>query len=207
MNPPISNSKLNESKRTQILVGARAVFLETGYAAASMERIAKTAGVSKGTLYNYFVSKEELFIALIEEECSKSKAPFNPPTEYSDTPPEVILNLIGKEWLMGLADDNQRAFFRIVLAEVMQFPELGRAIEKSGPEQAIANLSRYLAHLHEQQLLEIANPHLAAEQFFALCDSGIVRKMQLSVAEPTLDTIISHTEQAVQLFIRAHRRT
>src|ERR687886_631072 len=56
------------SKRRQILDGARRVFLAHGFDGASMGEIAKAAGVSKGTLYVYFDSKEALFEALIVEE-------------------------------------------------------------------------------------------------------------------------------------------
>ncbi len=50
-----------------ILDGAMQVFVSHGYAAASMDQIAATAGVSKPTLYNYFKNKEGLFTALIEQ--------------------------------------------------------------------------------------------------------------------------------------------
>src|SRR3954453_17319310 len=57
-------------KRRQIIEGARAVFLAQGFDAASMSDIARKAGVSKGTLYVYFKSKDELFEAITEEQCS-----------------------------------------------------------------------------------------------------------------------------------------
>ena len=49
--------------------GAREMFLAQGFDAASMGEIARSAGVSKGTLYVYFNSKEQLFQAIVEEEC------------------------------------------------------------------------------------------------------------------------------------------
>ena len=55
-------------KRQQIIDGARRVFIDMGFDAASMNDITREAGVSKGTIYVYFASKEELFEALIEEE-------------------------------------------------------------------------------------------------------------------------------------------
>ena len=55
-------------KRQQSIEGARRVFLERGFDAASMNEIARIAGVSKGTLYVYFDSKESLFEALIRQE-------------------------------------------------------------------------------------------------------------------------------------------
>jgi AcrR family transcriptional regulator len=64
-------SREDSAKRRQIIEGARAVFLPQGFDAASMGEIARKAGVSKGTLYVYFKSKEDLFEAIAEEQCSQ----------------------------------------------------------------------------------------------------------------------------------------
>src|SRR5690242_16730812 len=71
MNAMVSEApaSLDSDKRRQILEGARAVFLAQGFDAASMGEIARTAGVSKGTLYVYFDSKETLFQAIVQEQC------------------------------------------------------------------------------------------------------------------------------------------
>ena len=61
----------DNAKRRQIIEGARAVFLAQGFDAASMNDIARKAGVSKGTLYVYFDSKEALFVAITDEQCHK----------------------------------------------------------------------------------------------------------------------------------------
>src|ERR1700760_2145151 len=55
------------SKRRQILDGARKVFMDLGFDGASMGEIARSAGVSKGTLYVYFADKNRLFEAIVEE--------------------------------------------------------------------------------------------------------------------------------------------
>src|SRR5215468_4716735 len=57
-------------KRRQIIDGACRVFLDRGFDAASMGEIARQARVSKGTLYVYFKSKEELFEAIVGEQCN-----------------------------------------------------------------------------------------------------------------------------------------
>src|ERR1700730_12760872 len=67
--PQVSDE--DSAKRRQIVSGARAVFLSQGFDAASMNDIARAAGVSKGTLYVYFKDKEELFQAIVEEQCSQ----------------------------------------------------------------------------------------------------------------------------------------
>src|SRR5476651_2537293 len=58
----------DSSKRRQILYGARKVFMDLGFDGASMGEIARSAGVSKGTLYVYFADKSRLFEAIVEEE-------------------------------------------------------------------------------------------------------------------------------------------
>ena len=66
------------SKRRQILDGARKVFLDLGFDGASMGEIARSAGVSKGTLYVYFADKNRLFEAIVEEEAlEKGEVVFN----------------------------------------------------------------------------------------------------------------------------------
>ena len=64
--PRNDDSREDNAKRRQILDGARRAFLANGFDAASMNEIARAAGVSKGTLYVYFKSKEELFEAIVE---------------------------------------------------------------------------------------------------------------------------------------------
>ena len=66
------------SKRRQILNGARKVFMDLGFDGASMGEIARSAGVSKGTLYVYFADKSRLFEAIVEEEAlEKGQVEFN----------------------------------------------------------------------------------------------------------------------------------
>src|SRR5690348_6526583 len=79
------------SKRRQILDGARKVFMELGFDGASMGEIARSAGVSKGTLYVYFADKSSLFEAIVEEEkIEQGKTAFNfdPDRDLDTTLPE-----------------------------------------------------------------------------------------------------------------------
>ena len=58
-----------DSRRLTILTEARELFLKAGFSAASMSDIAARAGGSKGTLYNYYASKHELFTEVVRTEC------------------------------------------------------------------------------------------------------------------------------------------
>jgi len=67
MTPPQSLAPRQRKKRRRILETASRVFAERDYHAVTMEEIAQRSGVGKGTLYRYFDSKEDLFIALMDE--------------------------------------------------------------------------------------------------------------------------------------------
>src|SRR5215203_1413969 len=68
----------DSSKRRQILDGARKVFMDLGFDGASMNEIARAAGVSKGALYVYFADKSRLFEAIVEDEAlEKGKIAYN----------------------------------------------------------------------------------------------------------------------------------
>ena len=82
------------SKRRQILEGARKVFLDLGFDGASMGEIARAAGVSKGTLYVYFKDKEQLFEAIVMQECeAQAEGIFD--LDPADHDVETVLTRLG----------------------------------------------------------------------------------------------------------------
>src|ERR1700681_2622268 len=84
----------DSSKRRQIVEGARQVFMAQGFDAASMGEIARAAGVSKGTLYVYFKHKEELFEAIVGQQCrAQAEQIFNLDPQDHDV--EAVLTRLG----------------------------------------------------------------------------------------------------------------
>jgi AcrR family transcriptional regulator len=69
---PVRTTRLpRPERRAQLLSAARAVFVADGFHAASMDQIADQAGVSKPVLYQHFTSKQELYLALLEESAAR----------------------------------------------------------------------------------------------------------------------------------------
>src|SRR5262245_46154847 len=68
--PEVAARGADAERRALIMERAEEVFLEEGFAGASMAAIAARSGCSKGTLYNYFISKEELFVSCVANQCS-----------------------------------------------------------------------------------------------------------------------------------------
>lgn len=201
--PPALRHGLSEAKRNQILAGARTVFLEDGFEGASMDRVAREAGVSKGTLYNYFQSKEFLFTSLIQGACVPVAADSPDIGSYGNDPVR-LLSEFGIQCMQRLLDPSELALFRIVLAEALKFPELGRTIERHGPGNGVQVLSGFLQTFHERGILNIPDARLAAEQFMGLCDAGMIRRLQLSVEVPTQAQMTAQVSSAVALFLRGY---
>src|SRR3984893_1072071 len=89
------------AKRRQIMEGARGVFLSQGFDAASMGEIARKAGVSKGTLYVYFDSKERLFEAIAHEECgAQAETVFS--LDPADHDVAAVLTRLGRSFVKFL---------------------------------------------------------------------------------------------------------
>src|SRR5216684_8161801 len=153
----------DSSKRRQILAGARKVFMDLGFDGASMGEIARSAGVSKGTLYVYFADKNRLFEAIVEEEMSdQQKVAFNFDPERDV---ETTLREFGQAYIRLLCRPGGGSAIRTVMAIAERMPEVGRRFYEQVLEKTINRFAAYLeAHV---QAGEIAIPdcQLAASQF------------------------------------------
>src|SRR5580658_6894247 len=144
----------DSAKRRQIVDGARDVFLAQGFDAASMNDIARAAGVSKGTLYVYFKHKEELFEAIVERECDAQAEgifDFNP----NDHDVEAVLKRLGVAYVKFLCRPEKAQAIRTVIAIAERMPEVGRKFYESGPAQGIARLAEYFAAQVDAGILQI----------------------------------------------------
>ncbi len=70
-------SRRKEARPGELLAAALDLFVEKGFAATRVEEVAQRAGVSKGTLFLYFSSKEDLFKAVVRENISGRFAEWN----------------------------------------------------------------------------------------------------------------------------------
>jgi AcrR family transcriptional regulator len=114
----------DSSKRRQILDGARKVFMDLGFDGASMGEIARSAGVSKGTLYVYFDDKNRLFEAIVEEEAlEQGKVAFNFDPERDVT---TTLMEFGQAYIQLLCRPGGGSATRTVMAIAERMPEVGR---------------------------------------------------------------------------------
>jgi AcrR family transcriptional regulator len=192
------------SKRRQIMDGARRLFLAQGFDAASMNAIARAAGVSKGTLYVYFKSKEELFGAIVEEQRGEEAELIFTLDGGEDV--KVALTRLGKELVRFLCRPGGVPGLRTVIAIADRMPELGAKFYLSGPAEGIARLQTYL---ERQVVAGVLKPHdceVAAAQFIEACLSLTFKPMLFNFAGPPqraqVDRVVN---AAVRTFLAAYK--
>jgi AcrR family transcriptional regulator len=194
-----ANLPKRDQRREMILSVAREMFFEHGYAATSMSCIAARLGGSKGTLYNYFKSKEELFEAQVRDLCGHGAARM---LETLEGLPAEALNAVAEEYLNHLFSEQAVKLSRVLVAERQRSPELGRIFYELGPARSIKALETYLEGAKAKGLLDIPNCKVAAEQFLSLCKGPTHLKFLLNlIPAPKPEELREQVAQSVRAFL------
>ncbi len=162
-------------KQEQILQGAMRVFLRSGYAGTSMDRVSTEAGVSKQTIYSHFRDKKGLFKALIERVTIGNFQSVFCDGEFKDEP-SVFLRDLTTIFFTKVADNpDYLPLLRLILAESENFPELAKLYARTVIQQGKKLLIKYFADHPE---LNVDDPEAIAQIFFgALVSHVIVQEM------------------------------
>ena len=194
------------AKAQQILAAARQVFLEQGYGSASMDVIARTAGVSKATLYAHFTGKDALFAAMVGVECRRMSAVLDRPS-FDETDIRAALRQIAGHFIGQLLTGRTLAIYRIVVAETPRFPELGRIFFEMGPDRLLARVAEFLRQAGERGMLAVPEPRRAAAQFIGMVRGEIYLRrlfgIEPAAAEGEIDAFV---DSCVELFLGHYGR-
>ncbi len=191
-------------KETAILEAAKRSFLARGYGEASMDAIAREAGVSKATVYAHFASKEELFGAVIAGECERRFAAFSA-RELSPAEPALSLAVLGRRFLDLILSPEAIALHRIILGEVSRFPVLGDVFWRAGPERNLLQIEAFMKRAQSAGTLFCGEPRRAAEEFAALARGELQLRrllgLESGIEEGALEEAVA---AAVAVFLRAY---
>jgi AcrR family transcriptional regulator len=119
-----SRRRLKEARPQQLLDAALELFVEKGFAATRAEEVAQRAGVSKGTLYLYYPSKEELLKAVIREHLSSRIAAGAAAAEKHRGPVADLLREVFSRWWLEVFDSPTSGVFKLIISEVRNFPDI-----------------------------------------------------------------------------------
>lgn len=161
-----------EAKRQAVIDAAERIFLDQGYANASMDGIAAEAGVSKRTVYNHFASKQDLFQAVVArlyaglQEVRRRGLPL-------DRPPVAVLSEFAEDLLAHLRRPQMQGLYRLIMAERPRFPELGLAFSTGGKGTAFALLEEYFAAQNARGVLTVDDPWEATALFLGMLKESV----------------------------------
>jgi TetR/AcrR family transcriptional repressor of mexJK operon len=188
------------SKQESILIAARQVFLDLGYASASMGVVAARANVSKATVYAHFDNKRTLFEAVISRRCEETFNNIGIPEQYTDA--RQALQHLAENFLGLILSPEALAIHRVVLGESRRLMNVGEALYAAGRARAHRHVEILLEALTQRGLLNVPADErpIAGSLFLAMLNCDLHTRALLCLP-PSAHSIRSVTEMAVELFV------
>jgi AcrR family transcriptional regulator len=177
------------------------VFLEKGYANATLDDVIARSGGSRQTLYSLFGGKQGLFEALITERNNKILAPLNAEHLLERTPDEVLVE-VGIRYLETVMTPDMLGIHRLVVAEGVFMKELAERFWEMGPAHTRALLAGYFEQQNRRGTLRLDNPGEAAQQFWGMLLGSFQMQCLLGLREaPGPEEIRAFVKTAVAWFL------
>ena len=122
--PACFRRRRQRARPAELLDAALKLFVEKGFAATRSEEVARAAGVSKGTLYLYFPSKEELLKAVIQHFLANEIAAERQDAAAIEGPTPRMMEQLLETWWTRIYEGPASGVFKLVVTEVRNFPEI-----------------------------------------------------------------------------------
>ncbi|MGY0498253.1 TetR/AcrR family transcriptional regulator [Nocardia sp. FBN12] len=186
----------------ELLVVAREVFLEFGFAGTSMDEIAARAGISKASLYREHPSKAGLFAAVVQDWTTAGRHALRPALARLEATEDVRKGLLvwAQTLRAGVLSPTVVEMRRLVTAEAARHPEVGKNYLHKSWISNIGDLATALQMLDARAMLRIPDPQSAAEQLTWLVVGAPLNARMLDAAATTTDTV----DAAIDLFLAAY---
>ncbi|RKF13900.1 TetR/AcrR family transcriptional regulator [Roseovarius spongiae] len=185
----------------QVLSGARDVFMRDGYEGASVDEIARQAGVSKATLYSYFPDKRLLFSEVARIECNRQAEAAMEVIDVNAPVEDALHEAVDRIVRFFLTDFGCQ-IYRTCVAESHRFPELGARFYESGPELVRERVGAVLRIYVERGALRIEDIDLAAMQLAELCKSDLFTRKLCGIQREFDEAEIARVvDGAVEMFM------
>lgn len=199
-----SKSSQKGPARERILNAAFKTFMRRGYAASTTLQIASQARVSKRELYELVGNKQEMLIACIAERAHRLTVPANLPTLHNREILEQVLDSFGSKLLREISHSTVIAVFRLAIGEALPAPEVARALDSIGRENARKSLRKIMAEARAAGLLT-GHPADLAEQFTGLLWGSLLLSLLLGVTRrPSPLEMAKRAREAAAAFLQLH---
>jgi AcrR family transcriptional regulator len=178
---PTAKATMVAEKDHAIVLAARSHFLRDGFAGASMDAIAGSAGVSVKTIYSHFANKDELFSRVMVTACKdnllsgavlSNEALLALFPWFEDGTQRSMLEA-GREYLQHLLSEEQLALYRVVTRDADRFPELGRQYQENIARGRAGIMTAFLKNTYRKNGWKRRDARKDAALYEALLRAGI----------------------------------
>jgi AcrR family transcriptional regulator len=125
-----SHQRRKAERPQELIAAALELFVERGFASTKSEDVAQRAGVSKGTLYLYYPSKEELLKAVIRQYLSSQIAQGALDARAHQGSAGEALRGLMVQWWVRVFDSPASGVFKLIITEVRNFPEIAEFYQR-----------------------------------------------------------------------------
>jgi AcrR family transcriptional regulator len=195
---------VNEALGQTIVDAACELFVELGFQATTMDKVAQRAKISKLSIYRHFENKEALFSAAIAARCHQ----FAPQALFEGVngSAEDQLMAVGSTLLRTFLNPEVRGVEAMIMADKTNQKSLNKLQYEAGPAYVIAQIEALLRQLHAKAVLNVPHSHQSARLFAALFKgSDLLNIVRFDEARAQDDNEIeSYCRSAVAMFIAAH---
>ena len=142
--PASPRQRRKEARPHELLNAALDLFVERGFAATRSEDVAARAGVSKGTLYLYYPSKEELLKAVVRENLGALIDEGTAMVGGFEGDTQALLTRLMHTWWERIGDTPASGIFKVILTEMGNFPAFAAFYmnEVISPARALSSTCR-----------------------------------------------------------------
>lgn len=177
-----------EDRPGEIVAAALEVFAEKGFAAARLDDIARRAGVSKGALYLYFETKQDLFRAVVREAVAPNIAAVEAAVAAADLPFDQLARMLLARVAEVLSTTALGSVAKMVIAESGNFPDLARVWHEDVISRALRMATGLIERAQAKGELKAGDPRTHAFSLIApMLMSAIWREVLEPVGAPPVD--------------------
>jgi TetR/AcrR family transcriptional regulator, mexJK operon transcriptional repressor len=192
-----------EAQRTDTLIAAATkVFLREGYGAASIDKVAREAGVSTRTIYERFRNKADLLVSVITRLVERDMATVFATAELERLPLRQALLTIGESITGRACDPEAAALFRIVAAEAQRFPALAEKMRASTKTRVVNAIATYFRGQVQRGNLSLTDPERSAALFTHMVCAELHECLMFGSPEEIAKLDFpAHLSQAIDIFL------
>jgi AcrR family transcriptional regulator len=193
-----------QQRSEEILRIASALFLENGYEKTSIDEVIQQSGGSKAHIYRKFGGKEGLFLASVKHLCDEIQMSISN-LDVSNLSAEAGLQKLSLSLARILMSEGHIAFQRLVYAEALRFPEVGKIWFERGPKASGHIFSRFIKKCMQQGQLRSGDSELAASLLCDMLSGHLLNQTWLGIgAKPSATKIKRTADTAVQIFLHGY---